>query len=451
MNHVHFHRLQRLATLFFLSFIGIALTIGWWGVVQRATLEGREDNPRRVEDELRIQRGRVLDTNGVILAETVGEPDNLQRLYPLTYTAPAVGYYSFRYGTSGVEDALNIALRGETDDVLGEAWRKLLHKPQVGRDVRLALDANLQKQASELLGEYSGAVVLLTIPEGAIRVLLSQPLYDPNDLDEQFEFLASDESAPLLNRATQGQYQPGMVLEPFVLAAAVNQDLIALEDTVEDPNRPIQVAGQEMDCLFPVIEPVTWVEMLGASCPAPLVDLAPEFGAEGLQDVWNLFGFTTAPTITTVPLAEAVPGTISDPAVAIIGQEELVISPLQVAIAWSAIGNMGIPVQPRLVAAVQNTAGEWVANAENSTQRQPILSLESVEQIRNALPTAEQRALEYTTLVLSGPEESTNGWYLGLAPATAPRYAIVVVVEDVDRAAVAQQIGQELLRAVLNN
>lgn len=451
MNQVHFHRLQRLAALFFLSFMGIALTIGWWGVIQRNTLEAREDNPRRVEAELRIQRGRILDTNGVVLAETVGETDNLQRLYPLTYTAPAVGYYSFRYGTSGVEDALNSALRGESDDVLGEAWRKLLHEPQVGRDVRLALDAAWQAQASELLGEHSGAVVLLTIPEGAIRVLLSQPLYDPNDLDEQFEFLTSDESAPLLNRATQGQYQPGMVLEPFVLAAAVNQDLITLEDAIEDPNRPVEVAGQQMDCLFPLIEPVTWVEVLGASCPAPLVELAPQFGADGLQAVWDLFGFTSTPTMTTVPLAEAVPGTVTDPAVAIIGQEELVISPLQVAVAWSAIGNMGVPVQPRLVAAVQNTAGEWVSNAENSSPRQPILSLESAEQIRTVLPTAEQRTLEYTTLVLSGPEESTNGWYLGLAPAAAPRYAIVVVVEDVDRAAVAQEIGQELLRVVLDN
>ena len=234
-DSAHLHRLQRLTAVFMLSFLGIALSLGWWGAVQRADLAERPDNPRTVEEELRIERGRIFDNSGnLVLAQTVEDGERLRRVYPLTVTAPAVGYYSFRYGTAGVEQGVDGILRGDVEGGWAGFWRDLLNEPQSGRDVRLTINAAWQANASNLLGERQGAVLLLTIPDGGVRVLVSHPLYDPNELDAQFDQLAADASAPLLNRVTQAQYQPGLVLEPFVLAAALDQRLLRLADGVAE-------------------------------------------------------------------------------------------------------------------------------------------------------------------------------------------------------------------------
>ena len=71
-----------------------------------------------------------------------------------------------------------------------------------------------------------GGLVLLELsavgdpPEAAIRALVSRPNYDSNALAEQFETLADDESGPLFDRASQGLYQPGLIVQPFLTAAA---------------------------------------------------------------------------------------------------------------------------------------------------------------------------------------------------------------------------------------
>ena len=66
-----------------------------------------------------------------------------------------------------------------------------------------------------------------------------------------------------------------------------------------------------------------------------------------------------------------------------------------------------------------------------------------------ALPV-KQGITEHSVLVLSGPEGSTNSWYLGLAPANAPRYGVVVVVENTDGQHSADQIGQGVLKLALS-
>ncbi len=124
----------------------------------------------------------------------------------------------------------------------------------------------------------------------------------------------------------------------------------------------------------------------------------------------------------------------------------MTLSPLQVALALSTIGNNGARVQPQLVQAVQNTAGEW----HSQTMGEPVevLSPGATQAIFNLLPVYEGIA-EFSTLVLSGPDGSQNGWYFGLAPSGSPRYLVVVVVEETDNMFAAQRIGRSLLRTIL--
>jgi peptidoglycan glycosyltransferase len=325
-------------------------------------------------------------------------------------------------------------------------WRQTLHGAQTGRDIRLSLNVEWQRAAEAVLGAEQGAVVLLTLPEAEIGALASHPGYDPNRLDEQFPVLVADEDAPLLNRASQGQYQPGLTLQPFILAAAVEQNLVDLNELVETPNRPVRVHGQERQCATEPPANATWEDVLQRQCPYPMQTLAGPLDDEALTAIFASFGLTEQPE---VPLNVA--GVADDPVVeleaALIGQNALTVTPLQVARAWAALANRGLLPAPKLVTAVQDESGAWQARAPEVEPPQAV-SANAASAILAALPRPEG-FIEYATLALAGPEGNRNGWYLGLAPAGDPRYAVVVVLENSESVFEAQRVGRALLRVVL--
>jgi peptidoglycan glycosyltransferase len=448
MNHrnaqTHLHKMQR-AILF--GFFAVALSLVFWSVLRSNAILSREDNPRLVEAELRLQRGRILDRNGAVLAETIGVPGALTRHYPFPTIGPAVGYYSFRHGTAGIEAGFDAVLRGESEEFTAvfsqELSHAILHTPQVGQDVQLTLDAELQASAEALFGEAQGALVLLEISSGDVLAMVSHPDYDPNLLDENFDALVADETAPLLNRAIQGQYQPGLTVQLFILAAALDQDRIQLNGTVLNANRPVLVNDVVQRCQTTPPDNATWADVLRHRCPGPMQDLADRLGLGGLDDIFNRFGLSTpldlplnTETVELEPLA--------DPLQAGIGQDNLTVSPLQVALALAALGGDGRLPAPRLVTAVQDQNGVMQPQPETSTAGDAVTS-RAARDIRQLLNT--DGTLSFAILALSGPD-SRNGWYLALTPTDAPQYAIVVVVEDSEDLALVMEIGGGLETAV---
>lgn len=439
-------RLGHLLTAVIISYLLVVGTLVYWGFVQAGAILAREDNPRLVEAALRIQRGQILDRDGAILAETVGPADDLIRHYPITNIGPAVGYYSFRHGTAGIEEGFDTLLRGDSDDIVAEAVRQALHEPQVGRNVQLSLDAALQQAADATIEQNKGAVVLLELPSNQILAMASHPNYDPNLLDDQFEILTEAEDAPLLNRAVQGQYQPGRLLQPFILAGALEQGVISLAGVVDHPNRPVQVDGQTIQCATAVSEPATWADVLKNRCPGPLQDLGDRLGLSGLDAIFNQFQFNNPPDLpinTEIVALEA----LADPLLAGIGQENLLISPLQLALAWSTLGNEARMVPPALVTAVQNEAGDWETVGPAAADQTPILSDPTLRALRREL-TQDDR-VEFSTLVLSGPDGSTNAWYVGLAPAINPQFVVALVVEESADLAAVEAMGRQMLETAV--
>lgn len=439
------HFLRRVQHLLTAVIIGYLLVVGmliYWGIGQASTILSREDNPRLVEAELRIQRGQILDRNGTVLAESIGADDNQTRYYPLINAGPAVGYYSFRHGTSGVEEGYDALLRGDISNEWAEQIRQLLHEPQSGQNIQLTLDAQLQQAADQLLGQKEGAVLLLEIPTGHILAMASHPDYNPNLLDEQFEALTEAENAPLLNRAVQGQYQPGSVLQPFIVAAALEQNLLALTDVVEHPNRAVAVDGQTLQCATAVPEPATWIDVLHHRCPGPIQALADQLGITGLESIFAQFGFSQTPELPlNTELTDVEP--MADPLLAGIGQENLVLSPLQIAQAWQLLGNNGRVTPPSLVSHIQTADGSWQETPAPEQTEQRILSARTLNEMQAALK--QDGRIEFSTSVLSGPDGNRNSWYLGLAPATNPRYLAVVIIENSDDVPAVETVGRGVL------
>lgn len=436
----HLRQMQRAILL---GFLAVALSLAFWSVVRGDAILVRDDNPRLVEAELRIQRGQILDRNGTVLAHTVGQPDALIRTYPFATIGPAVGYYSFRHGTAGIEAGYDAVLRGDEATFTAVFNQQLLHEPQIGRDVQLTLDAELQTTAEALFGSTQGALVLLDTVTGDILAMVSHPGYNPNRLDENFDELVADETAPLLNRAVQGQYQPGLVLQPFILAAAQDADRIQLDGAVLNANRPVPVNGEVKRCQTTPPDDATWADVLIHRCPGPMQDLADRLGLATLDDIFLRFGFATPPDLplnTEVPEQEP----LADPLLAGIGQDNLTVSPLQVALALASLANDGRLPTPRLVTAVADTTGSMQAQPTASRVGDAVTS-RAARDIRQLLN--EDGTPSFSVSALSGPE-SRNGWYLALTPTETLQYAIVVVVEDSEDLAVVQAIGAGLETAL---
>jgi peptidoglycan glycosyltransferase len=431
-----------------LAFLAIAVALTYWSIARRTELLARDDNPRLVEEELRIMRGRILDANNVVLAETAGPADALRRVYSSASAGPAVGYYSIRHGTAGVEEGLDLVLRGESEDPWAEMIdTELLHLARVGRDVRLTLDSRWQQAAERLLGDARGGVLLLSLPDASVRALASHPGYDPNALDEKFEELTGDESAPLLNRVTQGQYQPGLMLQPFLLAAAVDGGLIDMTDTVDEAGGPVTVNGSTLTCLSEPPSEAKWVDVVQNACPEPMSRLGEELGAAFLLDTFDRFGLLSAPEMLIETEGES-EREIENSALAAIGQDLLTISPLQAGLALATLATGGELPQPYLISGIMDDEGRWQAPARGD-EATTAVSARAVDALLASLPIRDG-IREHAALVLAGPEGSMHAWYLGLAPAGEPRYAVVVVVEDSDDLAPAQEAGRSLLMEVMD-
>ncbi len=451
MPDTHSSKINHLLRAILLAFLVVAASLVFWTVFRAPVILARDDNPRAVEAELRIQRGRIFDRANALLAQTTQSGAVLSRNYPLPATGPVVGYYSLRHGTAGVEESYDAFLRGETGSSWQAQTRDLLHQPQIGGDLRLTLDGDLQSQADELLGDHTGALLLLQLgatnaATNQILALSSHPGYDPNHLDEEFERLSADAQAPLLNRVTQGQYQPGLVLQPFILAAALEQGIIALDQPVDHANRPVVVNGVATYCASPPPAAATWADILTHRCPGPMLDLAGEFDATELAAAFSAFALTEQPQLP-LNTETAVSAPISNTSLALIGQDTLIVTPLQIGVAWAALVADGRLPTLQLVEALQDENGGWLAELASESTEDAAVRPEIARSIHEALP-GDETGQAFSVLVLSGPDGSTNSWYLGVTADSDPAYAVVVVLENNHDLAEVARIGQAMLTAV---
>lgn len=219
-----------MAGLIWAGLAACALLTGWWGEIRSDSLLNRTDNARRSIADRYVKRGTILDRNNFLINVTTGESGSYKRVYKAPDLASITGYTHPAYGQAGLEQSLDPYLRGlQGNPELLIWWNYLLYgQPPPGLDVRISLDLSAQTKADKLLGQHTGAVVLMNAETGDILVMASHPTFDPNQLDSIGETLNTDPRAPLLNRVTQGQYPVEAALPPFTAARSAGDTPAAL-------------------------------------------------------------------------------------------------------------------------------------------------------------------------------------------------------------------------------
>ena len=260
--------------------------------------------------------------------------------------------------------------------------------PLPGNNLVLNLDMELQHTAEQALGDFAGAVIVMQPENGAVLAFVSEPVYDPNLFVhgisvKDYNELREGDYKPLFNRALFGQYPPGSTLKPFLGLAGIDAKVIGhrqsmrcigyytLPNDEEHRYRDWKKQGHGQVDLSDAIE---------QSCDVYFYELAQRMGINRMHDYLREFGFGDKTGIDLfgersglLPSREwkrRVHNKIWYPGetlIAGIGQGYMLATPLQLAVATSALANKGRKIQPRLLKEMRDTNGEITAMAVPSS------------------------------------------------------------------------------------
>jgi peptidoglycan glycosyltransferase len=295
--------------------------------------------------------------------------------------------------------------------------------------------------------------VLLDAATGEILVLASNPTFDPERLDETWDGLREDPAAPLVNRATQGLYQPGTALQTVILAEALRGDMVDLTTPVPAAADSIVLNGSQLSCVTPLTQKYTMADAYAAACPAPFVDIGEQLGSGGLAEAIQRWALTTTPPPLDIPTEAAdwdprAPRAPSDLWLEAIGQGELTVTPLQMALVAGSLANDGIRPAPRLVLRVQDGAGHW-QNRISIGKPYAVLSSDTASKLLAAWQPYGNGISGHLGLAVAGTDRPPHAWFLGVAQAEDGRYAVAVLLEHPDDPHQAAEIGTALLSTAI--
>ncbi len=310
-----------------------------------------------------------------------------------------------RIGQTGLEAVYDTYLRGVRGqgrvfvDALGRitSEREFSQLPEAGDNIRLTLDADLQRTAEEALDygirlahdndEWAadgGAIVAMDVDTGEILALASSPTFDPSvyvgRVDERDLKALADprQNYPTLNRAIAGIYPPGSTFKPIVALAAMQEGLLRPDEAIQCTGKEV-IDGQTFMNWDPFKnEPMTVATALANSCDTFFYNVALRFYERKdspLQRWSRSMGFGSGTGIDLGPEADGlVPTpnwrrktfkteidriwTSGDSVQLAIGQGDLLVSPLQMARAYAMIANGGKLVEPHLVKSVEEPRNE---------------------------------------------------------------------------------------------
>lgn len=432
----------------------------YWSVIDADSLKAEKDNRRPLLKAQKVKRGTIRTTNGAVIAKSLpvgrGESRKFVREYPL---GPLFGH---PIGYSFVEEGNSEFERYHNETLVGERFRvsslidELTGRRPVGDEISTSIDLEAQQTAQEALAGQPGAVVAIEPKTGKVRVAAALPSYDPNSVPGNLEELNRDPASPLLDRATQGQYPPGSTFKVVTAAAALDSGLISPETLIDSPSS-LTIQGQPLanfgNTGFGQIDVRT---ALTSSVNTFFARLGERVGQDTLYEYMDRFGFNGKPEIDLPRDELSVSGVFEDgellesgDAVDIariaIGQERLLVTPLQMAEVAAAIANQGVLMKPRIWSRVRDQDGRTVRQMNPESQSR-VISTRSAAQLTEAMEAVVNEGTGTAAALAGIPVAGKTGtaevpnraecqglpnqaWFIGFAPADDPEVAVAATVE----------------------
>jgi len=289
-------------------------------------------------------------------------------------------------GLLGIEKEFDEELRGTVGyrysekDAKGIVQDVLSIEPSIkGKNIKLSIDIELQDKLYKEFKGRKGALIAIEPDTGFIRALISSPSYNPNFFNnfktEEIKLLLQNNNSPLFNRAISGQYPPASTLKPFIGLVALEEDVISWQEKildegeffVEGDNRPYTgwKEGGHGE--------VNMEKAIAESSDVYFYNIAYDLTVNSITPFLKKFGFGKSSDLFINESQGILPDKKwklgqkgefwfkGDTINMGIGQGYILATPLQIALAYSALINGGKLISPRIVQSIDGEEIELVS------------------------------------------------------------------------------------------
>jgi cell division protein FtsI (penicillin-binding protein 3) len=312
----------------------------------------------------------------------------------------------------------------------------LIRAAEPGKDITLSIDRRIQYLAYRELkaalianGAASGSVVVIDVPTGEILAMVNQPAYNPNAR-------GAAEPSTHRNRAVTDVVEPGSVMKPFTVAAALEAGL--------DPATIVQTSpGWMMLGKYRISDvhdhgAVDLTHLLSTSSNIGAAKLGLGMTSEHLYDVLNRFGYGES-THSGFPGESS--GVMAPPRTwgmvkrgSISYGMGLSVTPVQLAQAYAALANHGQLMPPTFI---KGGVGKGRQVMDPKIARNVLMMLQSVTEVGG---TAQRAAIDgYRVAGKTGTARQASGGsyakryisvFAGVVPLDHPKFATVVIINN---------------------
>jgi penicillin-binding protein 2 len=432
----------------------------------------------------------VLGYTGSITQEQVDKLDSDQSASSIDYELGDT------VGQAGVEYQYESVLQGVKGEqvVYVDANGSVLSQsssvdPQSGSDVTLTIDATIQKAAEESLSKhieslrtsgktecYEGCAIAMDVTNGEIICMASEPTFSPSVFiggisSDDWSALSSDDShTPMVNRAISGQYPSASTIKPLSTFAALNYGIANVNSTYDCTGYWTGFGSaygkycwnHSGHGVLGLVGGITY------SCDVVFYEIGKGFyysdNKEGLQETYKQWGLGSKEGIDLPGEAEGrVPDAEwkwnyykssdndarqwqgGDDANLVIGQGDLLVTPLQMLCVYAGISLDGVTWKPHVLKSVNSNVGSGsVVEYKDSKLRTVNEQSEYMDLVHEGLSgviykESEAQASHFTNLSVqvagkTGTAETSHadptGWFIAYAPSDNPKYVVASVIEN---------------------
>lgn len=347
-----------------------------------------------------------------------------------------------KVGVAGLEAKYENALRGGAAEshilAIGDANGRLLQG--LGYKIQeepvdswrnhlvLTLDRRHQEIVEEVLGKYltRGAAVVIDVETGDVLAAASRPDFDQNQVSK---YLAGVDE--LIDRTERVAFYPGSVFKMVVAAAVLEEKLVEPNEVFICTGTHAFSDGTEIKCLQEHGQ-IDLQEAINKSCNMTFVQLGLRLGNAKLAEYASKLGFIININSVSPP---ALIGNAS------IGQEGVLVSPMQIANLYATLARDGLYHPCRLVSDIRSHQGDIIQDYPRQAPEQ-VISAETSRILKEALARTAKNGTgrmawieDYGTAGKTGTAQANDAkkviaWFAGYTPVENPRLAIAVMVEE---------------------
>jgi cell division protein FtsI/penicillin-binding protein 2 len=385
-------------------------------------------------------------------------------------------------GLSGVELYYNQQLSGQSGYIVMQRDARGRRRPDIdlpqvrpehGDALMLTLDIDVQaivedelKKGVETAGAASGTAIALDPRTGEVLAIASYPTFDPNDI-------TGVDQGTIRARAITDTYEPGSTMKLVTAAAALEEKVVAPDDTTDADGGIYQLGNHTIRDDHPAGR-ISFRQAVEESSNIVFAKVASRLPAPRFYKYVRDFGFGI---ISGIDLPGEARGEVKKPNEFVDGTQafmafgyQLSVTPLQIACAYAAIANDGIMMKPHLLKARLSRDGKVIEQVEPQEIRQ-VVSKKTADTLRSLLlgvvENGTGRQARIPGLNIAGKtgtaqqisdgaysKEKYNASFAGFFPAENPRVALLVLLDSPTNGyyggQVAAPIFREIARRIVN-